>query len=45
MYNIGASEGPMFAQAVKEMTEKARELGPSPITRKKHNEGDQGEGR
>jgi coenzyme F420-reducing hydrogenase delta subunit len=36
MYNIGASEGPMFAEAVKDMTEKVKKLGPSPISKKKH---------
>ena len=31
MYNIGASDAPLFAQAANEMTEKARELGPNPL--------------
>ncbi len=36
MFNIGASEGPKFAEAVDAMTKKAQELGPSPISKKKH---------
>jgi coenzyme F420-reducing hydrogenase delta subunit len=31
MFNIGASDAPLFAQAANEMTEKARELGPNPL--------------
>ena len=31
MYNIGASDAPLFAQAANEMTERARELGPNPL--------------
>ena len=31
MYNIGASDAPLFAQAANEMTEKARQLGPNPL--------------
>jgi len=30
MYNIGASDAPLFAQAADEMTEVARKLGPNP---------------
>ena len=31
MFNIGASDAPLFAQAANEMTERARELGPNPL--------------
>ena len=31
MYNIGASDAPLFAQAANEMTEVARNLGPNPL--------------
>ncbi len=31
MYNIAASDGPRFSQVAKEMDEKIRALGPSPI--------------
>ncbi len=31
MFNIGASDAPLFAQAANEMTDKARELGPNPL--------------
>ncbi|MDD5094237.1 MAG: hydrogenase iron-sulfur subunit [Dehalococcoidia bacterium] len=31
MYHIGASDAPSFAAAANEMTEKARQLGPSPL--------------
>ena len=31
MYHIGASDAPNWAKAVREMTERARELGPNPI--------------
>jgi F420-non-reducing hydrogenase iron-sulfur subunit len=31
MYHISTSDGPRFAQVAKEMTEKIRALGPSPI--------------
>ncbi len=34
MFNIGASEGPKFAEAVKKMTEKVKELGPNPLGHK-----------
>jgi F420-non-reducing hydrogenase iron-sulfur subunit len=30
-FHIGASEGPKFAEAAKEMTERALKLGPSPL--------------
>jgi F420-non-reducing hydrogenase iron-sulfur subunit len=43
MYNIGASEGPRFAEAVEEMTAKVKELGPSPISKKKHLKGAEGD--
>ena len=31
MYNLSAGEGPRFAEISREMTEKVKELGPSPI--------------
>ncbi len=31
MYNLSAGEGPRFAEIVREMTEKIKELGPSPL--------------
>ena len=31
MYNLSAGQGPRFAEIAREMTEKIRELGPSPI--------------
>jgi hypothetical protein len=31
MYHIGASDAPNWVKAVREMTERARELGPNPI--------------
>lgn len=31
MFNLSAGEGPKFAEIVREMTEKVKELGPSPI--------------
>ncbi len=34
MYNIGASDAPLFAQAANEMTEIARKLGPNPVNKK-----------
>ena len=34
MYNIGASDAPLFAEAANEMTEVARKLGPNPIHKK-----------
>jgi coenzyme F420-reducing hydrogenase delta subunit len=33
MFNLGASEGPRFAKAVDEMAERARRLGPNPLTK------------
>jgi coenzyme F420-reducing hydrogenase delta subunit len=35
MFNIGASDAPLFANAVNEMTERARNLGPNPLKREK----------
>ena len=35
MFNIGASDAPLFAAAVNEMTERARKLGPNPLRREK----------
>ncbi len=34
MYNLSSGEGPRFAEISKEMTEKVRKLGPSPIRRR-----------
>ena len=31
MYNLSSGQGPRFAEIAREMTEKIRELGPSPI--------------
>jgi F420-non-reducing hydrogenase iron-sulfur subunit len=31
MYNLSSSMGPRFAEIATEMTERARELGPSPL--------------
>lgn len=33
MYEIAASDAPKWVAAVKEMTERAKELGPSPLKR------------
>lgn len=35
MYNIGASDAPKFAAACDEMTQRARDLGPSPLKKVK----------
>ena len=35
MYNIGASDAPLFAAACNEMTERARQLGTNPLKNKK----------
>jgi coenzyme F420-reducing hydrogenase delta subunit len=35
MYNIGASDAPLFAQAANEMTERARKYGPNPIKKRR----------
>lgn len=35
MYNIGASDAPLFAKAANEMTEVARKLGPNPLKKEK----------
>jgi len=34
MYNLSSSEGPRFAEIATEMTERIRELGPSPVPRR-----------
>ncbi len=34
MFNIGASDAPLFAEASNEMTERARRLGPNPLKKK-----------
>ena len=33
MFNLSSAEGPRFAQIATEMTERVRELGPSPVSR------------
>jgi F420-non-reducing hydrogenase iron-sulfur subunit len=35
MYNLSAGDGPRFAEISREMTEKVKELGPSPIRKAK----------
>lgn len=35
MFFVSASEGPQFANVARKMTEKVRELGPSPVKRKR----------
>jgi len=35
MFNIAASDGPRFAEVAREMTEKVRSLGPSPVRKDK----------
>jgi len=35
MYNMSSSEGQRFAEVAREMTEKVRALGPSPVKRRK----------
>ena len=35
MYNIGASDAPLFAQAANEMTERARKYGPNPMKKRR----------
>ena len=35
MFNIGASDAPLFASAANEMTDRARRLGPNPLKREK----------
>jgi len=35
MYNMSAAMGPRFAEVAREMTEKIRQLGPSPIKKAK----------
>ena len=35
MFNIGASDAPLFAQACNEMTERARSLGPNPLRKER----------
>jgi F420-non-reducing hydrogenase iron-sulfur subunit len=34
MFHIGASDAPLFAEAVEIMTKRAKELGPSPLRSK-----------
>jgi F420-non-reducing hydrogenase iron-sulfur subunit len=38
MYNMSAAEGPRFAEVAREMTEKIRKLGPSPVKTAKSKE-------
>ena len=35
MFNLGASDAPLFAAACNEMTERAKSLGPSPLKKEK----------
>ncbi len=35
MFNLSAGEGPRFVEIAKEMTERIKELGPSPLNEKK----------
>jgi coenzyme F420-reducing hydrogenase delta subunit len=35
MFNMGASDAPLFAAACNEMTERAKNLGPSPLKKEK----------
>jgi coenzyme F420-reducing hydrogenase delta subunit len=35
MFNLSAGEGPRFAEIAKEMVERIKELGPSPVNMKK----------
>ncbi len=37
MFNMSSSMAPAFAEAVREMTKRAQELGPSPLKRKTKN--------
>ena len=39
MYNMSAAMGPRFAEVAREMTEKIRKLGPSPIKRQRASKG------
>jgi coenzyme F420-reducing hydrogenase delta subunit len=32
MYNLSSAQGPRFAEIATEMTDKAKELGPSPLS-------------
>lgn len=34
MFHIGASEAPLFAEAVEMMTNRSKELGPNPLMRR-----------
>ena len=34
MFNMGASDAPLFAAACNEMTERAKSLGPNPLKRR-----------
>jgi len=38
IYLMGAADGPKFAQAVEEMTQRARKLGPNPLHKKHESE-------
>ncbi len=35
MFNMGASDAPLFAAACNEMTERAKRLGPNPLKKEK----------
>jgi coenzyme F420-reducing hydrogenase delta subunit len=38
MYNMSAAQGARFVEVANEMTEKIKQLGPSPIKKQKHQE-------
>lgn len=38
MFNMGASDAPLFAAACNEMTERARRLGPNPLKKEREKE-------
>lgn len=40
MFNLSGSMGPRFAEVAKEMTERIKQLGPSPLNKKKEGDGD-----
>jgi coenzyme F420-reducing hydrogenase delta subunit len=42
MYNMSAAQGPRFVEVANEMTEKIKELGPSPIKKNKSSPGSAG---
>jgi F420-non-reducing hydrogenase iron-sulfur subunit len=44
MFNIGASDAPLFAKACNEMTQRARDLGPNPLRSSDSIASDNGDG-